>query len=119
MDKLTPYEIKIIKILSKLPDGLSEDEAESKFGKEVTEILYDLYKRDIVEIKYRQEDMANNIFIPCGNWIISNYGKSCLIQQKSIHSKSVRQKWGDRIWGFITGLISGIIVGFVLGYFSF
>lgn len=118
MEELTPYEIKILKKLSKSTNGFSDSEIEDMFDKEANTVLYKLYNKKIVEIKYRQEDIDRGIFIPCGNWIISDYGKSCLIQQKSIVRRSNRQKWEDRIWSFLFGLISGIAIGLILGLFN-
>lgn len=114
MENLTPYEIKILKKLSKYENGLSIKELEKRFGDEAKEILYNLSEKNIVIREYLKDDMNNGVFVAGGNRKISKNGKAILKLNKSVKAQNNRQKWEERIWTFLIGFATGILTSIII-----
>ena len=105
MEKLSPYEIKILTTLSKQENGLTLSDLSEIYGNDVYNILLALVDKNylVTDEKYEGTKLINTY------WYINHNGKAYLMNKKSIDNFTLKKELKDRIIGFITGVIITLI----------
>lgn len=112
----TPFQFKILRHIQKYPDGISPESLCSEFGNEALNSANDLYSDGYLNRAETPDDFS----IPTdsqiaffgfssGNFMISNDGKLLLREFKEQRILTNKEKWIERLWGFLTGTIMAII----------
>lgn len=108
----TPFQRKILLCVKKSDVGISAERLRSKFGEESLQAADDLYCDGYLERKSTQEDLqvSHDSKMPIlgfesGNFEISRSGKLLLRECKELQILTLKEKWLERIWGFLTGVV--------------
>lgn len=118
---ISNFDMKILKNISESNDGRSPEELVEMFGTEAQVALDCLESNGLVSV--HRQNFAAFLKVPdykdppIGNYLITKEGRAEIKRFSVGHSLTSREKWLERLWGFIAG-IALTVIAWALGKLS-
>ena len=123
MQSIPEFDMRILADIADSASGRSKEELVQKHGFEILETVDFLLSNDL--IKVHEHDIkpflppeSDYKDPPKGNLIVTQTGKIELKRWLVKASLTKRERWKERLYGFISGMIVSVLSGLIISMFS-
>ena len=123
MQSIPEFDMRILADIADCASGWSKEELVQKHGFEILETVDFLLSNDL--IKVHEHDIkpflppeSDYKDPPKGNLIVTQTGKIELKRWLVKASLTKRERWKERLYGFISGMIVSVLRGLIISMFS-
>lgn len=121
--EIAEFDMEILKTIAKSKSGKSKSELIDLFGTEVLTAFDSLADNQLVKIHERSlkpftRDAADYVDPPIGNVLATDLGKLEVKRWKTRRMLTVRERWIERAFGFLSGVVITVLSGFILQWLA-
>ena len=123
-ESISEFEIEILKFIDNSKMGATDKSLSKEFKEAGHLVLANMMSKELVDRNFgdgpktKTVEMGGVLFdIPAlytGNFFLTELGRIALAHHEAKKRSVSREKWADRIWGFVLGALVTLIIGFIL-----